>query len=129
LLGVVILCIISCILCVQYNLSEGQGKLLFGLWFFVVLGLGIFIGGFHTFRRFRLLADRAESPIRGLAMGFVEISGRARPAGLPPTPSPVSATPCLRYELEVEGRVPDAKRHTTWDNFIDRRGQYFYLED
>ena len=63
----------------------------------VVVGVGagihFFFKGFRIFRKYRVLADTPETPIRSLAMGLVEIHGKAKGDEL--VDSPVSRTPCL----------------------------------
>ena len=63
-------------------------------------GLYYFYKGFRTFREYRVLMDTPEIPIRSVAMGLVEIHGKA--TGIPPIPSPVTQTPCFFYKVDIE---------------------------
>lgn len=79
-------------------LIVGATALFSGLGF--LIGLVMFIYGFWTYRKYRVLADLPESHIRGLAMGLVELHGKA--TGDPGFVAPFSLTPCLFYKATVE---------------------------
>ena len=68
-------------------------------------GLYYFYKGFRVFREYRVLMDTPEIPIRSVAMGLVEIHGKA--TGIPPIPSPVTQTPCYFYKVDIEHWVTD----------------------
>ena len=71
--------------------------------------------------------DTPEIPIRSVAMGLVEIHGKA--TGVPPIPSPVSKTPCYFYQVDIEHWVQD-KNGGHWAHVAtDADGQKFYLAD
>jgi len=96
------------------------------------VGVFLFARGFALYREFRVILNTSESPIQGLAMGFVEVHGKATAAQT--VLSPVSQTPCLFYKvvLEGKGRVPHrAGGRTERGDFIkvDLGGNPFYLED
>ena len=77
------------------------------VWLTVGFGAGLyyFYKGFRTFREYRVLMDTPEIPIRSVAMGLVEIHGKA--TGVPPIPSPVTQTPCYFYKVDIEHWVQD----------------------
>jgi hypothetical protein len=66
-----------------------------GLYALLGFGAGIlvFFKGFREYRKYRILVDTPEIPIRSIPMGLVEIHGRAE--GEQTMPSPVSHTPCF----------------------------------
>ncbi len=90
-------------------------------------GLGCFYQGFRTFREYRVLMDTPEIPIRSVAMGLVEIHGKA--TGTPLIPSPVTHTPCHFYRVYIEHWVKD-KDGGHWSHLLtDVDGWRFYLAD
>jgi hypothetical protein len=90
-------------------------------------GLHYFYKGFRTFREYRVLMDTPEVPIRSVAMGLVEIHGKARPVQT--VPSPVTRTPCCFYQVEIERWIKD-KNGGHWSHAAtDADGPRFYLED
>jgi hypothetical protein len=92
------------------------------------LGLYYFVKGFREFRKYRLLADTPEVPIRSMAMGLVEIHGKARSEEQ--VYSPVSNTPCCYYKVDIEKYVKDSKGRGRWvHQATDANGVPFYLED
>jgi len=97
----------------------------------VVVGFGAglfwFFKGFRVYREYRVLADTPEIPIRSVAMGLVEIHGKAR--GPQTVLSPVSKTPCFFYKVDIEKWVRD-KNGGHWSHAAtDAEGVRFYLED
>jgi hypothetical protein len=91
-------------------------------------GIYLFLKGFREFRKYRLMADTPVIPIRGMAMGLVEIYGTARGEQL--VSSPVSHTPCFWYRVEIQKRTKDSKGRESWSHFAtDVNGIDFYLED
>ncbi len=92
-------------------------------------GIYIFFKGFREFRKYRLLADTPEIPIRSIPMGFVEIHGKA--LGEQPMPSPVSHTPCFGYKVVIEEwKTSSRNRAGGWEHFrTDVDGKSFYLSD
>ena len=90
-------------------------------------GLFWFIKGFRVFREYRVLADTPEIPIRSVAMGLVEIHGKAK--GLQTVLSPVTKTPCFFYKVDIERWVRD-KNGGHWSHAASQaEGAPFYLED
>jgi hypothetical protein len=90
-------------------------------------GLFYFFQGFRTFREYRVLMDTPEIPIRSVAMGLVDIHGKA--TGIPPIPSPVTQTPCFFYTVDIEHWVTD-KNGGHWSHLAtDADGPRFYVAD
>jgi len=99
------------------------------VWLAVGFGAGLyyFYKGFRTFREYRVLMDTPEIPIRSVAMGLVEIHGKARADQM--VPSPVTRTPCCFYQVEIERWIRD-KNGGHWSHAAtDADGPKFYLED
>jgi hypothetical protein len=99
------------------------------LWLSVGFGAGLyyFYKGFRTFREYRVLMDTPEIPIRSVAMGLVEIHGKARADQ--PVPSPVTRTPCCFYQVDIERWVTDKNGGHWSHSATDADGPRFYLED
>jgi hypothetical protein len=98
-------------------------------WLAVGLGAGLyyFYRGLRTFREYRVLMDTPEIPIRSVAMGFVEIHGKAM--GILPIPSPVTQTPCYFYKVDIEHWVT-TKNGGNWVHLAtDADGKRFYVAD
>jgi hypothetical protein len=90
-------------------------------------GLYYFFKGFRIFRKYHVLVDTPEAPIDGVAMGLVEIHGKAKIEQ--PVPSPVTRTPCCFYKVDIELWVTD-KNGGNWIHVAtDADGPKFYLED
>lgn len=90
-------------------------------------GVYFFVKGFRVYREYRVLADTPEVPIRSMAMGLVEIHGKAQ--GEKTVTGPVTGTPCLFYKVHVEKWVSD-KNGGHWRNAgTDADGPLFYLDD
>jgi hypothetical protein len=101
---------------------------LFGLVFAFGGSLYFFFNGFRVFRKYRVLADTPEVPIRSIAMGLVEIHGKAK--GEEFFHSPVTNTPCFYYRVDIERWEKDSKGRGSWRRFrTDTDGVRFYLED
>jgi len=97
----------------------------------VVVGFGAglfwFYQGFRIYREYRVLADTPQIPIRSIAMGLVEIHGKAR--GPETVQSPVTGTSCFFYKVDIEKWVRD-KSGGHWSHAAtDAQGVRFYLED
>jgi len=90
-------------------------------------GLFWFFKGFRVYREYRVLADTPEIPIRSVAMGLVEIHGKA--TGQQTVLSPVTKTPCFFYKVDIEKWVRD-KNGGHWSHAATQaEGTRFYLED
>src|ERR1035438_6305731 len=87
------------------------------VWLAVGFGAGLyyFYQGFRTYREYRVLMDTPEVPIRSVAMGLVEVHGKA--TGVPPIPSPVTQTPCFFYQVDIEHWVTD-KNGGHWSHLV-----------
>ena len=97
----------------------------------IVVGFGAglfwFFKGFRVYREYRVLADTPEIPIRSMAMGLVEIHGKAK--GQQTVLSPVTKTPCFFYKVDIERWVRD-KNGGHWSHAATHaEGVRFYLED
>ena len=107
--------------------SDASTKL--DVWLALGFGAGLyyFYQGFRTYREYRVLMDTPEIPIRSVAMGLVEIHGKA--TGIPPIPSPVTQTPCYFYNVDIEHWVTD-KNGGHWSHLVtDADGPRFYVAD
>jgi hypothetical protein len=90
-------------------------------------GLVMFIKGFRVYREYRVLLDTPEMPIRSIAMGLVEIHGKAKTEQT--VSSPVTKTPCCFYKVDIERWVRD-KNGGHWSHAAtDADGVKFHLED
>jgi hypothetical protein len=90
-------------------------------------GLFWFFQGFRIYREYRVLADTPEIPIRSMAMGLVDIHGKAK--GQQTVLSPVTKTPCFFYKVDIERWVRD-KSGGHWSHAATQAdGTSFYLED
>lgn len=101
-----------------------------GIAYIVGIGAGIicFFKGLRIYRQHRVLADTPGSSILGIAMGFVEVHGKAKPAqGL--VNSPVTRTPCLFYKVQIKGFFESEDSHRWSRHWTDADGVPFYLED
>ena len=91
------------------------------------VGLYYFYRGLRVFREYRVLRDTPETPIRSIAMGLVEIHGKA--TGIPPIPSPVTKSPCYFYVVDIDHWV-ETKQGGDWEHVAtDADGPRFYLDD
>ena len=110
--------------------SHDDGK----LFFYSILGLGagiwIFFKGFREFRKYRVLADTPEIPIRSIPMGLVEIHGQAMKSDELLT-SPVAHIPCYLYKVVIEKWKTDSRgRGGNWSHHrTDIESAKFYLQD
>ena len=106
---------------------EGMYYFVFGGLF--VVGLYLFLKGFRVYWKFRVLEDVPLTAIRGVAMGFVRVRGRA--TGEEVLTSPVSNLPCYYYNLHVEKWMVDKSENrghwVPWRR--DSDAVPFYLED
>jgi hypothetical protein len=91
------------------------------------LGLFCFFRGFRFLWRYQTLADTPQTPVRGVAMGFVEVAGTAR--GNETVASPVTSTPCFFYKVKID-RWRQGRGGGQWIALAsDGDGVRFYLED
>lgn len=91
-------------------------------------GIYLFFKGFRELRKYRLVADTPEIPIRSMPMGLVEIHGQAN--GDEQVTSPVSHTPCFLYKVVIERWKTDPKGGGSWSHErTDVDGVKFRLAD
>jgi len=91
-------------------------------------GLYCFFKGFREYRKYRVLADTPVMPIRSIAMGLVEVHGKAQGEQL--VTSPVTKTPCFFYKVDIERWKTDSKGRGSWRDYkTDINGVTFYLQD
>lgn len=76
----------------------------------VVGGIAIFLYGFRLHHRKRLIETTPTSPIRSLAVGLVEITGKAETTGATLN-TPFSAMPCVCFFYHVEERQRLGKKN------------------
>lgn len=77
---------------------------------FIVAGLVIFLFGFKSMKKYRLIQDTPRSKIRSMAMGLVELHGSV--FADKHITSPFSRTECVYYGYKIE----EYRRHTTKDS-------------
>jgi len=95
----------------------------------MVVGLFCFGKGLRIYRQHRVLADTPESSIRAMAMGFVEVHGKAKPADGRLVNSPVTRTPCVFYKVDIKGFVEGQGGRRLSHHWTDANGVPFYLDD
>ena len=94
----------------------------------VVGGIGLFIYGFAVNRRKRLIESTPSSPVRSLAVGLVEVSGRAQPEG-DLLQAPFSGIPCVLFSYEIEERRGSGK-NARWKTIAKGTSeQRFFVHD
>jgi hypothetical protein len=74
-------------------------------------GIKIFFSGFSLLRQRRLIENIPTSTVRGMAMGLVEVCGKARASAL--LKSPLTMTDCVYYRYSVEEYKQQGK-HARW---------------
>ena len=109
-------------------MSSDSGNLELALVVGFIGGIVMFFKGFRAYRRYRIVEDTPEIPIRSIPMGLVHIHGKATKAA-ELVPSPVSHTPCCFYEVDIE-RWKSDEHSDSWQHYrTDADGPRFYLED
>jgi hypothetical protein len=94
----------------------------------LILGLYWFFKGFGIFREYKVLADTPLEPIRSVAMGRVQVHGRAM--GEKTLLSPVSNQPCFLYKVDIDRFYAGRQGQGRWDPYLTDAGSVgFYLED
>jgi hypothetical protein len=107
----------------SHNSGHAEAALVIGFG----AGLVMFVKGFRVYREYRVLLDTPETPIRSIAMGLVEIHGKAKTEQT--VSSPVTKTPCCFYKVDIERWVRD-KNGGHWSHAAtDADGVKFHLED
>ncbi|HTL70776.1 MAG TPA: GIDE domain-containing protein [Candidatus Eisenbacteria bacterium] len=72
-------------------------------------GVALFVYGFVLRQRRKTIESIPTSKVRSMAMGLVELSGKAAPAGAT-FPSPFACAECVYYRYHVEERVSSGRR-------------------
>ena len=108
-------------------MPSNSGNLEFGLTLGFIAGLISFFKGFRVYRKYRVLSDTPEIPIRSIPMGVVHIHGRA--AGDERVTSPVTHRACYFFTVDIEKwEVKNNSGH--WQHCAaDSDGVKFYLDD
>jgi hypothetical protein len=98
-------------------------------WAFLGTGFGAwtFFKGFRVLRNKRLVENTPTSKCRSVAMGFVEVSGKAR--GDLTFPSLIGQVPCYCSEIKIE-RYEKRGKSSSWHEVHKRsKSVDFYVED
>jgi hypothetical protein len=104
-------------------------KLLFYLALFAGIGVWLFFDGFKKWRRKRLIENIPTSKIRSMAMGLVELQGKAA-QWLYLLKGPLTGRDCVFYKFLVE-RYERRGKNSSWVKVADG-GSYdnlFHLDD
>ena len=99
------------------------------LWALAGTGLGAmsFFQGFRILRNKRLVENTPTSKCRSVAMGFVEVAGKA--TGEPTIPSLIGQVPCYCSQITIE-RYEKRGKSSSWHNVHKRSKTVdFYVED
>jgi Ca2+/Na+ antiporter len=109
--------------------SKGNNPSLYLVSIFV--GIFFFIKGFQQFREKRLMEDLPTSTIRSIAMGLVEINGKAVPCKQTRMlRGPFTNKACVRYKCTVERLIKNNNNSDKWELLKkEEKGDYFYLQD
>ena len=97
----------------------------------IFVGIFFFIKGFQWFREKRLLEDLPTSKIRSIAMGLVEVSGKAVPCEQSMMlRGPFTNKACVHYKCAVERLIKNNNKSDEWELLKkEEKGDYFYLQD
>jgi len=95
----------------------------------VVAGILIMYGGFKMFQRKRLVEDLPTSKVRSIAMGLVEVNGKAHAAEKKIITSPLSGKKCVYYKYTVEKYVSNGKSGHWRVMKKNSSFEPFYLQD
>ena len=108
--------------------AQGPDATVLFLMLGIVGGMGISIHGFIVNNRKRLIESIPTSPVRSLALGLVEVSGRALPErGL--LRAPFSGLPCVLYSYTVEQRR-ESGREGRWETIATGTSpEPFFVQD
>ncbi len=95
---------------------------------FFCFATGSFFWGFTRLRRKRLIENIPTSTIRGLALGIVELAGKAKKENL--FKSPFTGTDCVFYRYTVE-RYQGSGKNARWVRVASGDTSYcpFWLDD
>jgi len=89
-------------------LLEGDARVPLLLLAGLVGGVFLFFYGFRSWRRMRLIQDTPTSKVRSLALGRVELHGRALGKG--ELIAPFTGRPCVHYRYLVEEEIRSGRR-------------------
>lgn len=91
--------------------ASAQLQVLFAV--LAAVGVGLFGHGFALWRRRRRIEDTPTSKLRSLALGRVEVVGRARPGtGRLALRAPITDTPCVFFRFRVEEERRSGRRRS-----------------
>jgi hypothetical protein len=109
-------------------LFDGDPRWPVGLIAGAIGGVWLFFTGFRTWRQVRLIADTPTSKVRSLALGRVELRGRAQGKG--ELCAPLTGASCVYYRYLVEQEVRSNRRRS-WRTLVSGSSEAwpFYLED
>ncbi|HUY14284.1 MAG TPA: hypothetical protein VMX16_11750 [Terriglobia bacterium] len=114
------------VLLAAFTASGNNHPYLFSAIFFF-LGVFLFAYGFQTYRKYRLLEDTPEIPVRSVAMGLVHVRGKT--TGDDRLASPLTGVPCYYYRVELEKWTQSGKDER-WETVrTDTEEREFYLDD
>lgn len=107
---------------------SSNNKDIFNAIFFLGAGIWSFFWGFMRLRRKRLIENIPTSTIRGLALGLVEIIGKAGKTS--PLKTPFTNTECVFYKYTVE-RYEKRGKSSSWVTIAQGNSFYcpFWLND
>ncbi len=96
---------------------------------FFAAGILLFIQGFRNLREKRLIENTPTSKIEGLAMGLVEVFGKAKPFQEKIHKSPFTNTDCVYYRYTIEEYRSSGKsgHYVTIDE--QRTSDPFFVQD
>lgn len=93
----------------------------------LVAGLALFAGAWWAYRRRAHIADTPTSKVRSMAIGAVELKGKAvPPPGRDLLRAPFTDEPCVYWEYKVEEkrtRVSKGKTETYWATVASERSK------
>jgi len=94
----------------------------------LLLGIKYFFNGFRQLREKRLLENTPTSTVRGLAMGLVELTGKAKK--IKPLQSPFTRIECVYYRYTIE-QYRNRGNSSHWEVIAKGDSNYcpFWLDD
>lgn len=97
----------------------------------IFIGIFYFLKGFQLLKEKRLIEDIPTSKIRSIAMGLVEISGKAVPCKQSRMlRGPFTNKACVHYKCAVERLIRNNNKADEWELLKkEEKGDYFYLQD
>ena len=108
--------------------SDSEGKIFASLCFGVVLGIGGFWGGFQLRKKKKLIEDIPTSTVRGMAMGLVEVKGKAQ-SFKGTVKSPFAQVDSVFFHYKIE-EYRSSGRSGSWVTIKEfATPDWFFLED